>query len=265
MELLQTACDKFKQTKFCRTFKEYAGLDDLIAVIITTIGALYYFKNGFLPYNAGWHAFYERIHVELIGIGITVLILGNANQAIRTNQEKHRLILQMGSPDNGFAREAVRQLKTRGWLYDGTLKKADLVGANLDGANLRKANLIEADLLEAHLEGSDLTEARLEGANLLGTYLAGAELTEANLDGADLYHADLNGAHLWRAHLERSRLWGTFLKKSYLDGAYLEGANLQGIFYDANTTWYGARYNKATQWPDGFDPVAARCILVEDE
>ena len=316
MVKLRTAWEKFKQTKFYRSLKEYAGLDDLIAIIITLIGGLYYWKNGPLPYHAGWHTFYERIHVELIGIGITVLILGNTNQAIRTKQEKRRLILQMGSPDNGFAREAVRQLMARGWLYDGTLTlmKTDLARANLaeaalDGVHmawvcLMEAHLEKADLREAHLEGAILWEAHLEGADLSGAnlewaaldgahmawvclmeahlekadlkgvhleeadlwgaHLEGADLSGANLEWADMDEVNLKGADLWKAHLE-----GAVLSRAHLEGAdlyeaRLEGAVLKHITYNSSTIWTGAKYNKTTQWPEGFDPEAAGCDLVEN-
>ena len=64
------------------------------------------------------------------------------------------------------------------------------------------------------------------GADLFGAGLEGADLSGADLNEANLYEADLNG--------------------SDLGGALLSGVNL-----------IGARANKNTTWPDGFDPVAA--------
>jgi len=99
----------------------------------------------------------------------------------------------------------------------GDLYRADLYGANLEGANLRGA-----DLRGANLRGADL-----RGANLYRADLYRADLCGANLDGADLRGADLRGANLYRADLR--------------------GANL----YRADLT--GARSDKWTTWPDGFD------------
>ncbi len=73
--------------------------------------------------------------------------------------------------------------------------------------------------------GADLRRADLFGADLEGADLSGADLNEANL-----YEADLNG--------------------SDLGGALLSGVNL-----------IGARANKNTIWPEGFDPVAAGVIF----
>ena len=73
--------------------------------------------------------------------------------------------------------------------------------------------------------GADLRRADLFGADLEGVDLSGADLNEANL-----YEADLSGADL--------------------GGALLSGVNL-----------IGARVNKNTTWPEGFDPKAAGVIF----
>ena len=73
--------------------------------------------------------------------------------------------------------------------------------------------------------GADLRRADLFGADLEGVDLSGADLNEANL-----YEADLSGADL--------------------GGALLSGVNL-----------IGARANKNTTWPEGFDPEGAGVIF----
>ena len=59
--------------------------------------------------------------------------------------------------------------------------------------------------------------------------------------GADLFGADLEGVNLSGADLNEANLY-----EADLGGALLSGVNL-----------IGARANKNTTWPDGFDPVAA--------
>ena len=73
-------------------------VDDWITLGISIAGLLYYLFRNLMVNCPGWLTFYENIHAELIGIGVTVLILGNVNQYIQIRQEKRRLILQMGSP-----------------------------------------------------------------------------------------------------------------------------------------------------------------------
>ena len=245
MKKLRKIWRKFTRTRFCRTLKEYVGLDDMIAVFITIVGGLYYCIDTSSPFNQGWLVFYERVHIDLISIGITVLILGNANQFIQIRHEKRSLILQMGSSDRSFACEAVRQFRARCWLFDGTIVDA----------NLRKANLSATNLRNARLDNTNLYKANLAKAHLDWASLRGACLIYAHLEKAILVYADLRGANLQKAHLNGADLKWT----------HLEGADLGNITHDDYTLWVEAKYNKTTQWPDGFDPVAAGCILVEDE
>lgn len=115
-----------------------------------------------LNYSA---SFWQGISTELFGAVITTLCFGCillVFQQYQTLQSrKAELILQMGSPDNGFAREALRILSTEGWTYDGSLAGANLAEANLEGANLQYA----------HLEGVDLRQANLEGVNFTTVHI----------------------------------------------------------------------------------------------
>jgi len=104
--------------------------------------------KGCVPYLPipGLEYFHQRIAPTLFGIGVTVLLIGAANDQLATSEEKKRLILQMGSFNNAFAVDAARMQRTKGWFVDGTLHNA-----NLNWADLRKAILYRADLSSAHL------------------------------------------------------------------------------------------------------------------
>lgn len=125
--------------------------------------------------------FAANIITEVISIGITVLIIERLNQRSAMRQKKEELILQMGSPDNGFALEAVRKLRYRGWIRDGSLKDANVTYANLKTANLTGANLQNTVLWDTNLEEASLLRADFQEASLLGTNLQGANLQYANL------------------------------------------------------------------------------------
>ena len=178
------------------------------------------------------------VSTELASIAVTILFVDMLYQHRETEREKRRLILQMGSPDNAFAREAVRALRSHGWLHDGSLKRASLGGANLQSADLGDANLQEANLVNANLQGAFLADANLQEAFLGGANLQEAELRRANLQEASLFGANLQGAYLRDANLQEA-----YLRDANLQGAYLRDANLQG-----------AKYNNATAWPEGFTP-----------
>jgi uncharacterized protein YjbI with pentapeptide repeats len=214
---------KFIKAKLVKIINVYWGLDDLIALLILFSGLVYFWLD--IPENSDIKIFqiYQAIQGELIGTGITVLILGNADQYIRTKLEKRKLMLQMGSHDNGFALEATRQLFVRGWIVDGSTKGVDLVGANLK----------RADLMGANLENANLTNANLEEASLSGACLIHADLMRAKLSHAHLKHANLMGVRLKEAELVESNLVYASLIGAYLKGANLYRADLYGSFFSA--------------------------------
>jgi len=72
----------------------YVGWDDYFAFFILAVGGLGYLTE--------WGEFYMDIRSELIGIGLSVLLIANAGEAILSGQEKKQLILQMGSPDKAL-------------------------------------------------------------------------------------------------------------------------------------------------------------------
>lgn len=162
--------------------------------------------------------FWFDLWPELIGIGITVLVIDELNRRRIAQEYKQGIIRQMASRSNDFALDAARIAKNEEWLCDGSLEKADLRNANLSKAPLENARLI----------GVSLTDAKLEGA----------ELYHANLTAADLLAADLEGAKLWKANLA-----GADLRRANLKAEDLLAANLAGALYDTET-----------QWPDNFDP-----------
>ena len=242
--------------------------------------------------------FYANIAAEAISIAITVLIIERLYERRSKTEaekaEKERLILQMGSPDRGFAVEAARQLAKREWLKDGSLVKAHLGGADLTEAKLYEANLSDANLYKtildnailarAVLTGADFWRASLKGAMLIEATLHRAILRDVELSNAYLRQADLSSAILWEANLSGSDLLGCILidagmSKANLHGANLSHANLSGAYLgDANlikanllganlseTDLSSAIYDYQTQWPEGFDPKLAGAIEVDEE
>jgi uncharacterized protein YjbI with pentapeptide repeats len=120
------------------------------------------------------------------------------------------------------------------------LRWAEMRGANLTGANLERAKLRNAWLRRANARG-----ARLTGAGLRVADLGDVDLTEADLQHADLRCASLRGANLYKALLQEARLQDADLTKTDLRRIRLSGA----------------RHDRRTRWPAGFDPVAhtGRC------
>lgn len=118
---------------------------------------------------------------ELASIALTVLFLDVLNRKRSEQQQettqKRDLIVQMGSSVNDFARQGSQLLWANNWLQDGSVRYANLWGADLEDADLGKADLRWANFWRANLSNTRLW-ADLRGANL---FLA--DLTHAQLDG----------------------------------------------------------------------------------
>jgi hypothetical protein len=153
--------------------------------------------------------FYANISAELGSVAITVLIIDYLNDRRQREEEKERLIRQMGSTERGLAMAAVEELKALGAVKDGSLvginlEQAVLTGVRLGRVDLRHARMDFADLSEGHLYFANLERADMSGCDLRGTVLTGAnlrhaDLVAAKLDGALLSEVDLTHCKLDRA------------------------------------------------------------------
>jgi uncharacterized protein YjbI with pentapeptide repeats len=94
--------------------------------------------------------------------------------------------------------------------------------------------------------------------------MSGARLITANLRGAILENTDFTGAILADADLSSSSLEGVIMNNQTI----LRGTNLQGAKYNTKPIKEkDAQGNililKPTQWPQGFDPIAAGAICID--
>jgi hypothetical protein len=189
---------------------------------LAVLGLLIFDRAGYLT-NA---------YTEALSVAATIVVLDRLAQQRAERQRKEELIFQMGSEDKTVALGAVRLLRYKKWLKDGSLQRINLEGANLGDSNLEDVNLQGANLENANLECSILEGARLQGANLQNANLQDANLLEADLEGAILYQARLQGATLLEANLEGANLY-----EANLEAANLKDANLHGASLPDGSTW----------------------------
>lgn len=140
--------------------------------------------------------FYVNLSSELIGIVITVILVDVLSAMRQQYSERENLVLQVSSPVNMFAIEAIRILENKGWHRDGTLWRRNLHNANLKDAYLRefdfrdsildRADLSNTDLAATNFCRSGLRSVNFKGAHMAGTALLGADLSHANLEGVML-------------------------------------------------------------------------------
>lgn len=179
--------------------------------------------------------FWQGISTEFIGAAMTAFMFGVILLVFQQYQivenDKGDVILQMSSPDNSIAIEAVRIASQKGWLEDGTMIKADLFKANLKSAIIGSANMANAKLLFVNLEDADLRGANLAESNIRESFLKNAKLgevdfTNSNLEGTKLEGADLHGANLAQANLDYSNLQGANFYNTKLEETKLYRAIL---------------------------------------
>ncbi len=122
-------------------------------------------------------------------------------------------------------------------------EQLEILKQGVDAWNLwRKKNYDKkVDLSDAELSKANLGDANLNDANLRYAKLIGAKLNSTDLSDADLMAAKLSGADLMAADLS---------------GASLIGADLQDILFKFT------RYNKNTEWPEGFDPKEVEGLIL---
>lgn len=206
---------------------------------------------------------YPNSGADLVGASIVVLLIDRSTRAREDEARRRQLVRECGSSDHAVASRALLELDSRGWLAEGALGGAQLIGADLSRSRLVAVDLARANLIGANLEGADLSraalvEAALSGANLSHTVLEWAVLIHAGVSGADLRRADAAGAKLMHADLRHADLRGADLTRADLSRADLRGADLCGVnFTDADldaVVLDGARHDTRTRWPAGFSP-----------
>ena len=231
----------------------------LISIAIISIGWSI-FQTG------DWAGAALNFGTDMAGAVVIYLLL---EFVLGTRQRKEQLIAQMGSKVRDVAIAAVEELSRNNWLSDGSLQGANFMHANLERVDLSGADLRDVNLFGANLQNATLNQTNLEGATLMFTDLTRAGLVNANIKRVDLWGAELDSAVLISANLGEANLFRAKLPDARLDLASLNNANLDGAEL-INATLHeadlrGATYTAHTVWPDGFDPVAAGAILVEDD
>jgi hypothetical protein len=193
-------------------WKEYKFFYQILAgVVLVGIGVLI----GMFAFSAPADriGYLINLYTSILSILVTVFVIDFLNR----RREEHRdlrqlqeqLVRDASSTSNETAKNAVHQVRKRGWLEG------------------ESSLLQEADFFQANLEGADLMNANLQGARLSFANLRAADLGGVNLEDAILFHAFLQGAYLYYANLQRAHLHTVDLQGAYLDSANLQRADLR--------------------------------------
>lgn len=202
------------------------GLALIAGAVLLNLGG-HYIENGrSIRWCSLFLGTYGNVSSELMGIGVTVLLIDTIYRYREKRLLKAQLIRQMRSRDNVTAIQALEDYHANGWLKDDALQGAQLSGANLSGTGL--------------LQGANLKETRLIGANISSTNLyetifEQAILNEATFQGSDLPLASFVNAQLIRTDLRGTVLQGARFQSAVLQGADLEGAILSEAAFDEHS------------------------------
>jgi hypothetical protein len=155
------------------------------------------------------------------------------------------------------------------------LQMRDFSNKPLDGANFADANLFLAKFVGASLAKADFREAELTSASFGQAKAAGADFRGAIFKATGLQSADFSGANFQDTDLGNSSFQNSKLNGANLRGAKgigdvlkadLRDADLRGAVFTC-TAYYmegcrlkGAKYDKDTKWPAGFDVAASGAV-----
>jgi uncharacterized protein YjbI with pentapeptide repeats len=162
------------------------------------------------------------------------------------------------------------------FLYEASLVKLktspfeirdDAVGGaeiSLDGANFAQSTLRDATLPFVNLTGANFHECRWEYVDLQKSRLVEANFTASQLQHVDMQESDLRGANfsgstMTHVNMRGADLRGTIFKnteRNLADPIARRPAPSQADRFETIAV-AGAKYDKHTQWPFGFDPVSA--------
>jgi hypothetical protein len=175
---------------------------------------------------------FQNFTSEILGAGLTYVLF---TMILARRADKERLIREMGSPDNATSLNALREARAHGWLFDGSLQRANLSNVNWQDQHLAHVNLQNAYLYAAHLLNTSLEGSNLQGANLSRANLQSTDLGNANLRGANLNRARMQEALLDNADLQGADISFANLDFTDFTGANLQNAKLKKAAFDEST------------------------------
>ncbi len=165
-------------------------------------------------------------------------------------------------------------------LADTDFTKRDLTGKdyanyNLENCVFHYCTMKEMKLAGANLRGADFLSASLDRADMGGCDLRNAKFDSAGAQSTNFEKADLRGADMGKCSVQKSTFRGADLRNlkglgdltgADFTGADLRGANMQNAKdYSNSAIFKGAKYDKLTRWPRGYDVEASGAVLAKPD
>jgi uncharacterized protein YjbI with pentapeptide repeats len=191
---------------------------------------------------------------------------GNRTELRRRNDHRN---LPGSSAQLVVSSRKKRQNKQTELAESENLDGCDLTSIDLSRTSMRnkpmyRATLSEVTAFNADFHGAELVLARLNRGTFGGASFRQADLKGASCVDADFRGADFVGAHCRSINLRRADLRDATMGDIDLTKARLQGADFRGCVLD-DACVKGARYDRRTRFPEGFDPVSSGMRETPDE
>ena len=133
-----------------------------LSMLALLVGVISAFENG----TFAWRGLLANLSTEVIGAVIVYYIIDQFINRHDTEQKlKDKLIRELENPDSGIATRAAQELRTYGWLQDGSLYGWFIQRANWEGAYLRDANLNGVGLYRCNLKDARIYVSQMVQMN----------------------------------------------------------------------------------------------------
>ena len=134
----------------------------LLAIIVISLVMGFVSACDWDNHTFDWRGLLSNLSVGLLGSVMTYFLI---DKLISKNEDdenlKVRLIRELENLDNGIVMRAVQELRTHGWLQDGSLYGWFLQKANFEGVYLRDADVRGLGLYRSSLKGARIEEHQL--------------------------------------------------------------------------------------------------------
>jgi uncharacterized protein YjbI with pentapeptide repeats len=159
------------------------------------------------------------------------------------------------------------------------IRMRDYSGKSFNNAKFVDSNCFltvfkDALLNDTNWQGADVTSATFTNAEMNGANFQGAEVLRAMFQSTKLNKANFQGVDMKRVSFLFCEMKGANLKgvknisdvnRADLRGADLRGANLRGANNFSTAKLQGAKYDKSTLWPLGFDYENSGAVMAEGD
>lgn len=150
-----------------------------------------------------------NLSTELFLVAMVLLMIDRYRIRHDEKSQKDELYLKLGSTNKLIAEMALSELRSKGWLTDGSLRgrkfnRLDLSYMDLSGADLQESEIIRSNLEGANLNGVRLSKSTIVASNFKRAKLINAEISEARIDFVDFRNCNARNSDFSRTKIKNT-------------------------------------------------------------